>query len=300
MMAEDVPAAWDNWDVDSDYEVKFKNVSDLISSEIVSVGRVAFIIRNKYQISENSTVLQDMIFFADSAEIRFDTVMDWNDNHQFLKAAFDTDIFDDFARHEIQFGYAKRPTTRNTSVEQAKFEVLNHKYSDISEARYGFAVLNDCKYGISAKDGSLRLSLHKGGNRPDHEGDRDGLHRCVYSVLPHDCGFDAESVIKPSYMLNIPAIQVNGCSEFNSLVNIAADNCFIEAIKPCEDAEKAFIVRAYEAEGAYTKTDISFFDGVSKITLTNMLEEEIEVFEDNKQINVTFKPFEIKTFKIYY
>lgn len=300
MMAEDVPAAWDNWDVDSDYEVKFRNVSELISSEIVSVGRVAYIIRNKYQISGNSTVLQDMIFFADSAEIRFDTVMDWNDNHQFLKAAFDTDIFDDFARHEIQFGYAKRPTTRNTSVEQAKFEVLNHKYSDISEARYGFAVLNDCKYGISAKDGCLRLSLHKGGNRPDHEGDRDGLHRCVYSVLPHDSAFGAESVIKPSYMLNIPVIQVNGTTEFNSLVNIDANNCIIEAIKPCEDAEKAFIFRVYEAEGAYTKSDIHFFDGAKKISLTNMLEEEIEVFNDAKKINVTFRPFEIKTFKVYY
>ena len=300
MMAEDVPAAWDNWDVDSDYEVKFRNVSELISSEIVSVGRVAYIIRNKYQISENSTVLQDMIFFADSAEIRFDTVMDWNDNHQFLKAAFDTDIFDDFARHEIQFGYAKRPTTRNTSVEQAKFEVLNHKYSDISEARYGFAVLNDCKYGISAKDGCLRLSLHKGGNRPDHEGDRDGLHRCVYSVLPHDSAFGAESVIKPSYMLNIPVIQVNGTTEFNSLVNIDANNCIIEAIKPCEDAEKAFIFRVYEAEGAYTKSDIHFFDGAKKISLTNMLEEEIEVLNDAKKINVTFRPFEIKTFKVYY
>ncbi len=300
MMAEDVPAAWDNWDVDSDYEVKFRNVSELISSEIVSVGRVAYIIRNKYQISENSTVLQDMIFFADSAEIRFDTVMDWNDNHQFLKAAFDTDIFDDFARHEIQFGYAKRPTTRNTSVEQAKFEVLNHKYSDISEARYGFAVLNDCKYGISAKDGCLRLSLHKGGNRPDHEGDRDGLHRCVYSVLPHDSAFGAESVIKPSYMLNIPVIQVNGTTEFNSLVNIDANNCIIEAIKPCEDAEKAFIFRVYEAEGAYTKSDIHFFDGAKNISLTNMLEEEIEVLNDAKKINVTFRPFEIKTFKVYY
>lgn len=297
LVAEDVPAAWDNWDVDSDYELKFKASSNLVSTETVSIGRVAYIIRNKYRITDNSTVTQDMMFFADSAEIRFDTVIDWNDNHKFLKAAFDTDIFDDFARHEIQFGYAKRPTTRNTSVEQAKFEVLNHKYSDISEARYGFAVLNDCKYGISAKDGCLRLSLHKGGNRPDHEGDRDGLHRCVYSVLPHDSAFGTESVIKPAYMLNIPAIQVNGTTDVAPLVNISANNCFVEAIKPCEDAEKAFIARIYEAEGAYTKTNISFFEGAKKVALTNMLEEEIEVLATNE---LTFKPFEIKTLKVYY
>lgn len=300
LMAEDIPASWDNWDVDADYEMKFKNVSNLVSGETVSVGRVAYIVRNKYQISDKSTVTQDMMFFADSAEIRFDTVMDWKDNHQFLKVAFDTDIFDDFARHEIQFGYAKRPTTRNTSVEQAKFEVLNHKYSDISESRYGFAVLNDCKYGISAKDGCLRLSLHKGGNRPDHKGDMDGLHRCVYSVLPHNCAFGSESVIKPAYMLNCPVLQVSGASEINPLIQIEADNCIIEAIKPCEDAEKAFIARIYEAEGAYTKTSIALFAGAKKLALTNMLEEEIEVFGNTETLDITFRPFEIKTFKIYY
>lgn len=299
LMAEDIPASWDNWDVDADYELKFRNVSNLVESEVISTGRVAYIIRNKYQISEKSTVTQDMMFFADSAEIRFDTVMDWNDNHQFLKAAFDSDVFDDFARHEIQFGYAKRPTTRNTSEEQAKFEVLNHKYSDISEARYGVAVLNDCKYGISAKDGSLRLSLHKGGNRPDNQGDMDGLHRCVYSVLPHDSAFGSESVIKPSYMLNIPVIQTKGTAEFEALMKLDADNCFVEAIKPCEDAENAFIVRVYEAEGAYTKTSISFFDGVKKVTETNMLEEEIGEL-DAKDVKLTFRPFEIKTLKVYF
>ncbi len=299
MLAEDLPAFWDNWDVDSDYELKFRDASNLVESQVVSEGKVAYIIRNKYQISDKSTVTQDMIMFAATQEIRFDTVMDWNDHHKFLKVAFDSDVFDDFARHEIQFGYAKRPTTRNTSEEQAKFEVLNHKYSDISEARYGVAVLNDCKYGISAKGGSLRLSLHKGGNRPDHIGDVDGLHRCVYSVLPHNSGFNSESVIKPAYMLNVPALQTKGTVEFNALAGIDADNCFIEAIKPCEDAENAFIVRVYEAEGAYTKAKMTFTDKAKKVALTNMLEEETEVLEGTSPV-VTFRPFEIKTVKVYY
>ena len=299
LVAEDVPAAWDNWDVDADYEMKFKNASNLVSSEVISVGRVAYIIRNKYQITDNSTVTQDMMFFADSAEIRFDTVMDWNDNHKFLKVAFDSDVFDDFARHEIQFGYAKRPTTRNNSEEQAKFEVLNHKYSDISEAGYGVAVLNDCKYGISAKDGKLRLSLHKGGNRPDHIGDKDGLHRCCYSVLPHDSAFGTSSVIKPAYMLNVPALQVEGTVDFKPLVKVAAENCIVEAVKPCEDAEKAYIVRIYEAEGAYTRTKVSFADSAKKAAVTNMLEEELSVF-DTVAPELTFRPFEIKTIKVYY
>ena len=63
---------------------------------------------------------------------------------------------------------------------------LNHKYTDLSEPRYGVAVLNDCKYGISACGGQLRLSLHKGGMRPDFRGDK-GMHYCEYGFLPHRC-----------------------------------------------------------------------------------------------------------------
>ena len=145
----------------ADIELKYQNASKLVSREVISAGAVAYIIRCEYEISKKSTVKQDIIFFADSAEVRFDTAMDWNDDHRFLKAAFDTCVYDDFARNEIQFGYAKRPTTRNNSIEEAKFEVVNHKYTDLSEAKYGIAILNDCKYGITVKEGSLRLSLHK-------------------------------------------------------------------------------------------------------------------------------------------
>lgn len=298
LLAEDMPASWDNWDVDSDIEMKFRNASDLVSSEIVSDGEVAYIIRNVYKISAKSTVAQDMIFFASSAEVRFDTAMDWNDDHRFLKAAFDTSVYDDFARYEIQFGYAKRPTTRNTSVEQAKFEVLNHKYTDLSEPRYGVAVLNDCKYGITVKEGSLRLSLHKGGCHPDHLGDKDGIHHCVYSFLPHDTAFGAESVIKPAYMLNIPVLSAEGTAKVAPLAKACAGNIIVEAIKPCEDAENAYIVRMYEAEGSYTTTAVSFAEQAKKVCLTNMLEEVIEEVSDPS--SVVFKPFEIKTFKVTY
>lgn len=300
MMAEDYPALWDNWDVDADIESKYLNVSNLISKEVVSVGEVAYIIRCEYAISKKSTLKQDIIFFADTAQVRFDTVMDWNDDHRFLKVAFDTSVYNDFARNEIQFGYVMRPTTRNNSVEEAKFEVVNHKYTDLSESRYGVAILNDCKYGITVKEGSLRLSLHKGGNHPDYKGDKDGIHRCVYSFLPHNSSFDAKSVIEPAYMLNIPCLVGKGTNAVSPLAKIDCDNIIIEAIKPCEDAENAYIVRLYEAEGTYTNAVFDAVDNAIKVSQTNMLEEEQSVFDSAKNIPLTFRPFEIKTIKVYY
>ncbi len=300
MLAEDLPDSWDNWDLDADIMSKFKPCSNLVSREVVSNGTVACIIRNEYKISAKSTVKQDMIFFADSAEVRFDTAMDWNDDHRFLKAVFDTDVYDDFARHEIQFGYAKRPTTRNTTIEQAKFEVVNHKYTDISETSFGVAILNDCKYGISAEGGRLGLSLHKGGIHPDLLGDKDGIHLCTYSFLPHIGSFSAENVIRPAYELNVPVVETTGCVSLEKLVTVSAPNVIVEAVKPCEDSEKAYIVRMYEAEGTYTHTDVSFVASAKKVSVTNMLEEVLSDLPLAEKYELEFRPFEIKTIKVTY
>ncbi|MGN0545839.1 MAG: alpha-mannosidase, partial [Acutalibacteraceae bacterium] len=260
LIAEDLPSAWDNWDVDADLECKFEDRSSLISREVVSHGAAALVIRSKYQVSKKSTVTQDAFYFADSAEIRFDTIMDWQDNHRFLKTAFDTSVQSNFARHEIQYGNVLRPTTRNNSIEKAKFEVVNHKYTDLSETRFGAAMLNDGKYGIGVEGGKIRLSLHKGGTRPDFNGDR-GIHRTVYSFLPHMGGFSSNEVIKPAYELNVPVVVGKGDYESVALVLPKADNVIVEAIKPCEDSERAFIARLYEAEGSFTNYPVEFFGG---------------------------------------
>jgi len=299
LIAEDVPSDWDNWDLDADCECKFKDCAELVSRIIVADGEVEFRIRSEYKLTPNSTLQQDMIFYSNSAEVKFDTVMNWQDNHRFLKTAFDTSIYSDFVRHEVQFGYIKRQTNRNTAVEKAKFEVSNHKYTDLSETRYGAAVLNDCKYGISVKESQMRLSLHKGGCRPDYRGDK-GLHACCYSFYPHNEEFSANSVIKPAYMLNIKPIVVPGVRSEDSLVRVSADNIIIEAVKPLEDNEKAFILRLYEAEGTYTRTNVKFAELIKGIAATNMLEEVVEELEAKQEIELCFNAFEIKTLKINY
>ena len=103
IIAEDLPSSWDNWDIDADLECKFADDSVLLSREIVSHGAAALIIRSKYSISKKSTITQDAIYFADTAEIRFDTVMDWQDNHRFLKTAFDTSVKNNFDRNCLHY-----------------------------------------------------------------------------------------------------------------------------------------------------------------------------------------------------
>lgn len=299
LMAEDVPTTWDNWDLDADCQLKFTPAGKLINSRIVSNGSIQFRIRNTYQLSEKSTVVQDIVFYSTTPRVDFETIIDWKDKHRFLKVDFNTTIMSNMARHEIQFGHCQKPTTRNNSIEQAMFEVLNHKFTDLSETRYGVAILNDCKYGISVEGSDIRLSLHKGGCRPDPRGD-EGIHECVYSFLPHKDNFSAKNVVLPAYNLNVKPIIKSGSKIYKSFARVDSDNVIIETIKPCEENQKAFIMRLYEAEGTFTNTKVSLGMKVKAVEITNMLEETLEVLPTAENIELTFGPFEIKTIKVSY
>lgn len=299
LTAEDVPTAWDNWDIDADCECKFADTAELISREVVSKGSVEYRIRSSYQITKKSVLTQDMIFYASGPEIVFETKIDWQDDHRFLKTAFDTTIHTDYASQEIQFGYIRRTTNRNTSIEKAKFEVSNHKYTDLSEPGYGTALLNDCKYGISVKDSSMHLSLHKGGCRPDYRGDK-GVHYCCYSFLPHIGGMRADNVTQPAYLFNVKPLTADGSISLDSLLQVNVPNVIVETVKPAEDTEKAFVLRLYEAEGTWTVAKLSFGIPVKQIEETNMLEETLNVTGSAQETELCFKPFEIKTFLVRY
>ncbi len=302
LLAEDVPVDYDNWNIDADIECKLKPSSTLLSEEVVADGSCEFRIRREYRLTKKSTLVQDMILWADSRQITFETIMDWNDDHRFLKVAFDTNVNSEYARCETQFGCVKRPTTRNTAEQKAKFEVSTHKYTDISEPGYGVSLLNDCKYGISVMDGSLRLSLHKGGNRPDVRGDK-GRHKVTYAFLPHAGGFSAQNTVLPAYELNYPVLtSVTDCGtcDGTSLVRSDRANVIVETVKPAEDNCKGFVIRVYEAEGTFTNAALSFGFDADSILETDMLEETIAELPAGDRMETSFKPFEIKTYKVLY
>ncbi len=295
LIAEDVPMAWDNWDLDEDTFLKFKPAKRT-DTEIISIGSVELRIRNTYMLTERSTVVQDMVLYADSKMISFETVMDWNDHHRLLKTAFECNVIATSARHEIQFGHVLRSTTQNNDEEKAMFEVCAHKYSDISEHRFGITLLNDCKYGVRARDTGLWLSLHKGGTRPDYKGDL-GRHSCKYAILPHQGGFSSESVVKPAYLYNYLPLVGSQSMEKQTFASFDCSNVIIETIKPCEDSEHGFIIRMYECEGSSVKGTLNVL-AADKIQLVNLLEEPVGESAIGNQMELIFKPFEIKTVKI--
>lgn len=277
LCGEDVPEVWDNWDIDSDQELKMLSQNELVSREIIADGPVQLRVRSVYQIGNSSIITQDMVCYAASPRIDFVTKIDWHEKHMLLKVRFACDLTIDNARHEIQYGYVTRPTHRNRPEDQARFEVCAHKWTDMSENGFGIALLNDCKYGVSMNESDIALTLLKSGTHPDPRGD-EGTHYMTYSLCPHNSGFSVPAVVRPAYELNTPVASMtagNAAETTQPIATVDMPNVIIETIKQAEDG-KGIVIRIYEAEGTGVHTTLTLGFPVSAVYTSNMLEQERE------------------------
>ena len=299
-IGEDIPANWDNWDVDYDQALKMQAETRLVARTVVADGPLQLRLQLEYELGDASRVVQHVVFHSTTARVDFETAVDWQEKHKLLKAGFTVDVLAATARHEIQYGHLERPTHENRPADRAQFEICNHKWTDLSESRFGIALLNDCKYGLSVRDGDMRLTLLKSGTHPDPRGD-NGQHAFTYSLLPHDSGFSTESVIRPAYELNMPvlATPTTGVPAIGkSLVQIDQTNVIVEVVKMAEDGT-GLVIRLYEAERSGTWCNIGFAGNVEHVAETNMLEESGKPLTvKNSTVSLYFRPFEIKTLKI--
>ena len=299
---EDRPFEYDAWNIDSTYEEKCEAVLDLSKFEVTEDSFEKFSIHVKRNFL-NSLIEQTISFYSHSKRIDFDTRVDWKEQQVLMKAAFPVDVLASKCTCDIQFGNVERPTHRNTSWDEARYEFAAHKWVDISEADFGVALLNNCKYGVDVCENVMRLTLIKSGIFPDPDADK-GVHEFTYSLLPHRGDFRRGNVIHEAFMLNRPVYMFEtnmpeGLSE--SLISTDKENVFADTVKRAEDGNGT-VIRLHEEYGARTKVkiDVSKFKA-GKVIATDLLEKEIPAevaaftYEEGI-ITTEIKPYEIITF----
>jgi alpha-mannosidase len=210
------------------------------------------------------------------------------------------DVQSDTALFEIQYGMVRRRTHRNTSEDMAKFEVAGHRWADLSEADYGVALLNNCKYGYKVLGNEISLSLLRAPSVPDPKADR-GKHTFTYSFLPHTGAFSVEKVHQPAVMMNQEALVFPGCKndKFEIPYRIQEPEIIIETIKRAEK-EDAKIIRLYNNSEKRIKTTMPVEAAAKEIFVTDLMENSLNKLEfKTGNIELSFKGFEIKTLKVY-
>lgn len=299
---EDKPMDYDNWDIDIYYDEKMWLVNDVQHIEVIERGNVrsTLEIKRKFQ---DSTIIQKVYIYNDIPRIDFDTNIDWKESQVLLKAAFPVDINSNEATYEIQYGNVKRPTHRNTSWDEARFEVCGHKWVDLSEGNYGVSLMNNSKYGHDILDGVMRLTLLKSGILPNTTSDQE-VHNFIYSIYPHTGDYKDAGTVKMAYNLNVPLYSKveeaheGSLESKSSLVKVDKDNVIIEVIKKAEDSDE-LVIRMYECHNMRTNVTLEMISEIESVKECNLMETDIsELSKDGNKVSFEMKPFEILTLKV--
>jgi alpha-mannosidase len=332
VMYDDIPFYWDAWDIMPYYQMTGKQINsskgyllgssnqDLVnidlgikcSSRIESFnGAVTVIYSFESSSLTESKFLSPFVLkitvVPGSKLVEFELDIDWRESHKLLKVEFPFNISSPFVKYDIQYGYVQRPTHVNQPTDAAMFEVCGHRYADICETGYGIALINDSKYGYSARESTLCLSLLRSPKSPDPNCDM-GRHSIKYALFPHLCdhssNIDGNNVAHESILFNSPLVQWNGSVNAtglhqafetspllrsisssiisHGLFHNASNNLILDTIKLSERSlskiyqqkdRETVILRFYEANGSRGIAKIRSMVPLLSANICNMKEE---------------------------
>lgn len=279
----------DAWDMEEGYLTRQRNKFTIQNTNSYVKDGVAY--REQVLVYNKSTLTQKFILKPDEEMVSVDNHIDWQERDRFLKAEFVPDINCDFVNCNIQFGNLKRSTKKNNPYEFAQNEICSHKYIDMSEGNFGFAILNDCKYGYHVKDNTILMSLFRSQNYPGVEADK-GEHDFRFALYPHQNCFECSDVVEKSYAFNTNTY--NGY-KIPSFVNIDSSSVMIESIKKAEDSD-AVVIRLYESKGLHNTCNLQPSFKFNKIYQSTIDEKYLgEISNVDNKLSLTFKPYEIQT-----
>ncbi len=295
---EDRPNDWDAWDVDLFYENSVVEVVRARAAEQVSEGPVRSTIRFRYQLGD-SEVTQEVRLGTRSRRLDFRTTVSWRERHRVLRVAFPVAVRAAEASYEIQYGFLRRPTHRNTLWDLARFEAVGHRFADLSADGYGAALLNDSKYGYKVHGHTLDLALLRSPANPDPDCDQ-GEHRFTYSFLPHPGSLEESEVFAEAAALNRPPLLFEGLAGegLRYPVQLEGEGLSLAVVKKAE-AESSRVLRVVETRGRTSRGRL--FLEPARGTLV-----ECDLVEWNEQgapmpvqgpVDLVLGPFEIRTYR---
>jgi alpha-mannosidase len=303
---KDTPKDYDAWNIDSDFDQQFTKLDMVDSIKVTEQGPARATIR-VVRTWQHSKFVQDISLYADLDRVDIRNEFDWHENHILLKAAFPLAASSNEATYEIPYGAINRPTTRNNSFEDAKFEVPALRWADLGDGKHGFSLINESKYGYDCKGNVLRISLLRSPTWPDPNADR-GHQSFSYSLYPHPGDWKQALTVRRGYEFNYKLLTEQVQSHTgtlppeNEFVKIAENHVVLTAIKKTVDGD-ALLLRFYEWAGQSGDVEVTVPKGATAAQLTNLMEQPEGsplAVADGKKITVPVHPYEIVSVRFVY
>ncbi|WP_193106897.1 alpha-mannosidase [Brachybacterium sp. FME24] len=333
----DTPNAWDAWDIDEFYRHVVRDLDAPTAVEVtekdggVRVGftystAAADAAQSSGVTGAGSTIVKTFVLRPADESLEIVHDIDWVERKKALKLAFGLDVRASHMSSEIQFGHIDRPIPVNTSWDFARFETCAHRWVHVAEGGFGVAIANDSTYGhdvlrtMRADDGgtttTTRLTLVRAPEYPDPTADH-GQYTLRVSVRP---GADIAAAIQEGYRLNLPEREVSAAvaaAVAAPLVTVGSPSVLLETVKLAEDRSGDLVMRLYESLGARASARVELDAALAggEVSVVDLLErpfaddapafrsaltrgEDSGAGGDDRIVELTFRPFEIKTLRI--
>ncbi|WP_454855807.1 alpha-mannosidase [Rhizobium binxianense] len=289
----DKPRNWDAWDIDADYAERGIRLEKPESIVLAENGphRAAIRVVHRYR---DSTITQSYVLAANAQRLDIETTIDWHERRTLLRALNPVAAHSRTASFECAYGVVERPTHTNTSWDAAMFEAVAHRFVDISEPGFGVALLNNAKYGHSARGNVIGISLVRGAVYPDPLAD-EGEQSFTYALMPHEGSWHEGAVLDEAGDLNQPLLarQAHGLTATTvAPLKTEGTPVVLSGLKPAEEGE-GLILRLYEPAGRRGGLSLSLPSGWSSSGPLDILEEPLE-----RRAPQDIMPFEVRTWKI--
>jgi len=305
---QDLPKTDDAWNIDQGTLDHFTPITKADAVELVEQGPLRAGIRVTHTW-QSSKFVQEITLDAGSDHVDVTNDIDWHETHVLLKAAFTLAARSAVATYEIPYGAIERPTTRDNSWEQARFEVPALRWADLGDGRHGFSLINEAKYGYDCRDNVLRLSLLRSPVWPDPNADRGPQH-LSYALYPHGGDWKAALTVRHGYEYNYglhaetTATHEGQLPATHSFLRVEPENLVMTAMKKAEDGD-GLILRFYEWAGRKTEARIAAPPGATAVYPVNLMEnidEDAEqkglVRREGDNIRFAVEPYSINTLRI--
>jgi alpha-mannosidase len=223
-----------------------------------------------------STLKTDWILYAGSTKLEMRVELDWHEHQKMLKFSFPVDVAAPKPTYEIAYGAMVRGNQGDEDPGQRWIDVSGTTTGTPGGQPYGFAVVNDAKYGYSVNGNDMRVSIVRGAVYAHHEprvldpkADYQWMDQGVQTfrmvLMPHAGGWQTAGVVHAAEELVAPApvvyqgIHPGERAQSGSFLSVDSPNIIVSTVKQAEEGNDT-IVRCYESTGQQTsaKLDLIF------------------------------------------
>ena len=254
-------------------------------------------LRQRYCFGQSELELT-AILRPDQPYLELAVEADWHERDTMLRIAFDPALHPERVDCEVQFGYVSRSALDNTVQEQAQIEMAAHRWIAVSEPGTHFALLNDCKYGYSLREGTIELNALRGTSYPGKDLDQ-GSHSFRYALYA-DGESDLTGVIREAHAFNSPLlvypVEAGGQGSWpatDRFLQMDAPHVLVDGVKLAEKGD-GMVVRTYEAAGRGGQGTLDAGRLGDGLEVTDLMERGGEAHTGA----YAYRPFDVVTYLI--